>query len=496
MWRAIVPAVALLLASVGPGAAQDGSPGWGSERFDGVTVNVVTFTGPPIAEPLQRYGPEWGALTGGQVNVTTFPFSDLYQRALTDVATGTNSFQLLTLAAPWLGDFAAGGYIEDITDRIAGSPELAWEDVAPFFREYVATYGGRVYGVPIDGDFVMVYYRTDLLDQDGVSPPATWDEYLEIARQYHGQDLDGDGSPDYGSCLPKARAGVGTWHFNGVFTSFVQTEGTSQGAFFGDNMTPLVNNEAMGAALDFWMASTEVGPPDEINLDQQAARDMFVAGRCALAIDWGDMGVLAIDPATSKVIDKVGATMMPGSPSVLDRETGTLVPCDESLCPHAIDGINRAPFGAFGGWAGVINAAADERTRDAAYSFITYVSAPERSNRDVTVGVTGMNPYRTSQLESLQPWLDSGFSEAAAESYLGAIEESLASPNFVLDLRVAQANQYTNVLQDQAIAQFLAGELTKEQAMQQIFDAWEELTNQIGRESQAEAYAASLGVQP
>src|SRR5947207_9470000 len=33
----------------------------GGMMFDGVTVNILTFTGPQIAEPLQRHGPEFTA---------------------------------------------------------------------------------------------------------------------------------------------------------------------------------------------------------------------------------------------------------------------------------------------------------------------------------------------------------------------------------------------------------------------------------------------------
>jgi multiple sugar transport system substrate-binding protein len=39
-------------------------------------------------------------------------------------------------------------------------------------------------------------------------------------------------------------------------------------------------------------------------------------------MDWGDIGSLAIDPANSTVIDKVGAIILPGSTQVLDRATG------------------------------------------------------------------------------------------------------------------------------------------------------------------------------
>ncbi len=490
-WLGVLPAVALVVGATGA-AAQSPAAG----EYDGVTVNVVTFSGPPIAEPLERYAPEFEAATGAKINITKYPFSDLYQKALTDVASGTNSFQLMTLAAPWVADFASAGYAADLTDKIANDPDIAWDDVMPFFRDIVAQYAGKVVGVPIDGDFTMTYYRTDILGADGVEPPKTWDEYLKIAEKYDGKDLNGDGVPDYGSCISKARSGVGTWLFNGVLSSFVQTMGTNQGTFFGDNMTPLINNEAMGAALDFWKASMEFGPPDENNLDQQGGRDMFTSGRCALAIDWGDTGVLAIDPATSKVIDKVGAVQMPGSTKVLDRATGKLVPCDATLCPYAIDGVNHSPFAAFGGWSAVVNAAADAKTQAAAYDFASYVSNPTRSNIDVTHGVTGMNPYRLSQFgDNMANWVAAGFSEAAATDYLGAMKDSLDNPNMAVDLRILQSNNYTNVAEDQAISQFLAGELTKEEAMQQLFDKWQELTDSTGRDAQAAAYAASLGVQ-
>ena len=38
-----------------------------AEDFHGVTVNVMTFVGPQIAEPLQRRAPEFEKLTGAPV---------------------------------------------------------------------------------------------------------------------------------------------------------------------------------------------------------------------------------------------------------------------------------------------------------------------------------------------------------------------------------------------------------------------------------------------
>jgi multiple sugar transport system substrate-binding protein len=463
--------------------------------YEGVEVNVLTFTGPQIAEPLQRRGPDFTALTGAKINVIIVPFSDLYMSILTDMATETNAYDAWVFAPQWMADYVGPGYVEDLTDRVAADEALEWEDIAPFFRDFSATYGGRIYTIPLDGDFHMVYYRTDLLEEAGLEPPATWDDYLEIAAYFHGKDLNGDGDPDYGSCISKKRGAQAYWWITSVAAPFIQSKGTSQGTFFDtETMEPLVNNEAFAAALDIYAESTKYGPPDELVLDVGDTRSLFTAGRCALTLDWGDVGTLAIDPETSVVMDKTGAVITPGSTRVLDWETGKLVDCDAATCPYAIAGVNHAPFASFGGWSGGISAAADPIVKDAAYDFFSYMCQPAQSNVDVTIGASGYNPYRTSQFLNRQQWVKAGMSPAAASDYLGAIEASLASPNMVLDLRVPQNARYQQVVLDTAISQFVAGEITRDECMKQIYDGWEEITEELGREEQLEAYRGTLGV--
>ena len=498
-WAAYIAVVSLLVAACGGGGGDDEpqtTPGTGPDRHKGVEVTVLTFTGPQIAEPLQRRAPDFGRLTGATIKVVTVPFADLYDKILTDLATGTNSYDAFVFDPQWMGDFVPPGYLEDITDRVKGDQALKWDDIAPFFRDFSASYKGRTYTIPLDGDFQMVYYRSDLLKKDGLKPPATWDEYLSIAKRYHGEDLNSDGKADYGSCIAKKRAAQSYWMSWSVAGAYLQAEGTSQGAFFDANtMKPLVNNQAVAAALDVYKQTTQYGPADELNLDVGDTRGLFTSGRCALSADWGDIGTLAIDPKTSTVQDKTGAVILPGSRKVLDRASGQLVDCDATRCPHAIDGVNHAPFAAFGGWSGAINAAVDQKVKDAAYDFLSYMSAPAQSNVDVTLGKTGFNPYRTSQFEDTELWVKAGMSKEAAENYLGAIRTSLQSPNMILDLRIPKSAQYQGVVLDTAVAQFLAGEITRDQAMQQIEQGWEKITNDEGREEQKAAYADSLNIQ-
>ena len=456
----------------------------------------MTFTGPQIAEPLQRRAPDFNKLTGANVQVITVPFSDLYQKILTDFATKTNSYDAIVFAPQWMGDYVPAGYLEDLSTRVTADAALQWNDIAPFFRDFSATYQGKVYSVPLDGDFQMVYYRSDILAKDGVKPPETWDDYINIAKQYQGKDLNGDGKPDYGSCVAMKRSAQSYWLFISVASAYLQSQGTAQGAFFDTaNMQPLFGpNEGMLKALDTYKTMSTIGPPDQLNLDVGDTRGLFTSGRCALSADWGDIGPLAVDPATSKVQDKVGAVILPGSKQVLDRKTGKLVACDATTCPYATNGINHAPFAAFGGWAGSINKAADAKVKNAAFAFLSYMSQPAQSSVDVTLGKTGFNPYRNIHFTDLTPWKASGMSEAAANNYLGAIKASLSSPNMVLDLRIPQNAFYEGTALDTALAQFLAGEITRDATAKQISDQWNKKTDEIGRDAALTAYKATLGV--
>ncbi|HZT19630.1 MAG TPA: extracellular solute-binding protein [Dongiaceae bacterium] len=488
--KGILLAAGLALGVCGAGVPREAGAG----QFDGVTVNIMTFTGPQIAEPLQRRAPDFQKLTGAKINVITVPFSDLYQKLLTDWAGGTNSIDAAVFAPQWMVDYVTPGYLEDLTARIDSDKDIQEDDVAPFFRDFSQKFAGKKYMVTLDGDFQMVYYRTDVLQKLGKQPPRTWADYLDIAKAAHGTDMNGDGKGDYGSCISKKRNAQAYWAIFSIAAGYLQSEGTKQGTFFDTaNMQPLTSTEGFRKALEVYQETTKYGPPDEINLDVGDTRKLFVSGQCALSIDWGDIGTLAIDPAESKVQDKVGAVILPGSTEVVDRSTGKLVACDSKTCPYAIDGVNHAPYAAFGGWGGGINAHADPKVKDAAFAFLAYMTEPAQSNVDVTIGKTGFNPYRVSQFKNLDQWLKAGMSEAAAKNYLGAIEQSLNSPNMVLDLRIPQNQRYQQVVLDTSVARMLAGELTIDATMKAITDGWNEITDEIGRDSQLAAYKATLG---
>jgi multiple sugar transport system substrate-binding protein len=463
-------------------------------EFDGITVKVMTRPGKVIAQRLIDRGVEFEQMTGAKVEVAEVPFAELFQKIQTDWTTGTNSIDVGVFAAGWGVELAAAGLLEDLTPYVEKDTKLDPMDIAPYFREFLQKIGGKTMMLAVDGDFQMVYYRRDVLEAAGLAPPKTWEDYLAVAAAIHGKDMNGDGEPDYGSCIFKKRNAQSYFAIQTVAAPYVQTQGTAQGIHFdAETMKPIINNEAWKKAFEIYKETGKYGPPEELNYDIGDTRGLFKAGRCGLLIEWGDPGPMQIEPDATAVNGKLFAIAALGSREVLDRTTGKLVPVTPETAPYAIDGINYAPFAAFGGWAGAVNAKSDPKVKAAAYAFLSYMNQAAQSNVDVTIGWTGYNAYRNSQLDNTDLWVKAGFSQELAENYLGAIKAALNNPNMVSDFKIPGAQAYSGVVLDRELARYLAGEITVEEALANIEAGWEEITEDFGREEQKAALALALG---
>jgi multiple sugar transport system substrate-binding protein len=63
----------------------------------------------------------------------------------------------------------------------------------------------------------------------------------------------------------------------------------------------------------------------------------------------------------------------------------------------------------------------------------------------------------------------------------------------ILDLRIPQNQRYQQVVLDEAISRFLAGEIDKDATVKAVQDGWTELNEEIGTEEQLEFYKATIG---
>lgn len=472
-----------LVLSIAPATAQG--------QFAGQTVVVVTQTGRSIGGPVEDHAPEWEAATGGTVELQQFAFGELFEKMITAFETGSIDYDVLIFPADWAGDFMAPGYLEPIPDEIFEAIEP--DDIIPLYADRITAWGETRYALPYDGDSHMLYYRKDLFANEEyaaafeaeygypLAEPETWSQYYDIAEFFNGMEVEtaGEVAPIYGVAEAQRRDAQSYWVFLSHAAGYGKVPGNPCFFFSCEDMTPQVNNPGWVQALEDYIHSRELGPPEMINWDVADTRIHFPAGVSVFNIDWGDVGTISIDPTRSVVVGDVGFAPLPGGDRYWDYEAGEWV-----------EEPNRAPFIAFGGW--IIGVAADSDVLEAALDFAAFMARPELVRQLAVQPDTGINPARYSQLEDIAPWVEAGFDEESAQDYLDAILTGINHPNAVLDLRITGSAEYLQTL-DVEISRAVTGEISAQEALDNVAAAWDEITDRLGRESQLEQYRSAVG---
>lgn len=494
--RLLAPAALLSILALTSVQAQD-------LPFTGQTVVVVTQAGSAIGGPVDTYRGEWEAATGGTVELQQFAFGELYEKIITALETGSGEFDMLIYASDWSGDIMGGGYVVPIPEEI--QTQVDWEDILPLYRERIADWGGTTYALPFDGDSHMMYYRRDLVNPESeyaeefestygyvLDEPQTWNQYRDIAEFFNGREVDTAGvvAPISGVAEAQRRDAQSYWFLMSRAAGYAHVPGDPCFYFSceGDApMTPRVNNPGWVRGLQDWIDISAFGAPDMINFDVTNVRAVFPAGQSVFGLDWGDVGPISVDPNVSVVNGLTGFGTLPGGEEYWDYNAND----GEGAWVEAEGGVNKAPFIAFGGW--IISVVADSTEQEAALDFAAYMAGKDLAGTLAVTGGTGVNPLRQSQFDNLDLWTGAGFAEEDAVDYLDAVQATITDPNAVLDLRIPGAAEYFSTL-DAEIARALSGELTAQEALDNVAEQWDAITERIGRDSQLELYRASLGI--
>jgi multiple sugar transport system substrate-binding protein len=219
----------------------------------------------------------------------------------------------------------------------------------------------------------------------------------------------------------------------------------------------------------------------------------MVAGESALAIDWGDIGVLSLDPKTSKIKGECGFGQVPGANTVWDRQSQAWVDATWSTTmDHTGKPINVIPMLSFGGWCGFIVKTAS--SVPAAFDFLKYINSPEISIQDIAAPMdTGFNPYRSSAMTNIAAWVAAGFTASDAQAYLKAITLNVSDPNAMVDLKIPGSAQYTEAI-DINTTEAIAKQISPADALKNMYDQWQKITDSFGRDKQKAAYHAMMNI--
>jgi multiple sugar transport system substrate-binding protein len=325
------------------GAALLGVSGCGSEQGGGAEEVVFSFFPDPsgsVQVLIDRFNEENEG--GVQVRLREMPADSgqHFDQLNTEFQSGEINIDVIGGDVIWPAQFAANGFIADLSDRFTEDERGAFLP-APVEAN---TYEGRIYGVPWYTDAGMLYYRRDLLEEAGFSePPGTWDELKEQARTVQEQ-----AGTQYGYVFQGAE-------YEGGVVNALEYIWTSGGDVLeGNDQVVIDSPEARrGLELQRSMISEGVAPEGVSQYKEQESATLFLSGEAVFMRNVPRMYALASDPAESNIDpEQIGIAAL----------------------PVAEEGLQT--YSSLGGWNLFMNANA--RDPDAAYEFIRFMSDPEQ----------------------------------------------------------------------------------------------------------------------
>lgn len=461
---ASVGTAAGLLAGKAAVRAQDSTPAVGSvanlgKNFGGATIRIATIA-EYYAHAFRMFQDQVEQELGVTLSIEVVPAADLYARNMQDYVGGSTSYDVAFFLPYQLPDYAA--HLDPIGDLMAQyGLDSQLDDILPAFRNFYTTWDGKHMTVPFDGDHHLMLYNKDAFEnadlqakfesENGypLAVPETYDQYLQMAKFFHENPWRTDGGTGYGAAEGYLEP---AWWFENRLAS-------SGAVYFDEEMNPLINTPNAIMAAQNLIDLAPYNPPGSNTFGYQEVENAIAQGDVALSINWSSAFRTSMDPNKSKVVGRIGTAVTPGF--MVNDE---LVRHD-ALCTGWVLGVpTYAP------------------NKEASTYVAWFYSQPEVLTAHILDPNTGVDAYRLSSIQ------DPAFAEKYGEDFVQTIEDSI-TVGFP-DLQVPNAFEYYTSLNSQ-LREAATGGKSVEDAMNQVATEWNEITDRMGREAQAEAWNKS-----
>jgi len=296
-------------AATGALALTGMSPAWADiawKKYAGTKLEVILAKG-PRGDNLQKYIKEFSELSGIEVESEQIPEQQQRQKVVIELASGKPSFDVIHLSyhvqkrqfekAGWLADMS--GYLKDPN---LTPPDLVESDFSAAGLQYARNDKGQMLSLPWSVDYFILYYNKELFQKKGVEVPKTLDE-MAVAAEKLTDPKDGI----FGF------VGRGLRNANmAMWSNFYLNYG---GEFLDAKGNILTDGpEAVEATKLYQRLLTKSAPPGVAGFNWMESMASFTQGRSAMWNDADGWAPPLEDPNASRVVGKVGYTVVPAGP--------------------------------------------------------------------------------------------------------------------------------------------------------------------------------------
>ena len=274
------------------------------KKYAGTKLEVMLAKG-PRGDNLQKNIKEFTELTGIQVELEQIPEQQQRQKAVIELASGKPSFDVIHLSYHvQKRQFEKGGWLADISgymkDPTLTAPDLVESDFSAAGLQYAKNDKGQMLSLPWSVDYFILYYNKELFQKKGVAVPKTFDEMVAAAEKLTDAK---DGTFGFvGRGLRNANMTLWTNFFLNYGGEFLDAK--------GNILTD--GPEAVEATKLYQTLLTKVAPPGVAGFNWMELMASFTQGRSAMWIDGVGWAPPLEDPTASRIVGKVGYTVVPG----------------------------------------------------------------------------------------------------------------------------------------------------------------------------------------
>jgi multiple sugar transport system substrate-binding protein len=276
------------------------------KKYAGTKLEVILAKG-PRGDNLQKNIKEFTDLTGIQVESEQIPEQQQRQKAVIELASGKPSFDVVHLSYHvQKRQFEKAGWLADITgfmkDPSLTAPDLVESDFSAAGLSYAKNDKGQMLSLPWSVDYFILYYNKEVFEKKGVSVPKTLDEMNALAEKLTDEKAGFYGYVGRG--LKNANMTLWTNYYLNYGGEFLD----SKGNILTDGP------EAIEATKSYDRSMGKSAPPGSAGFNWMEALAAFAQGRAAMWIDGVGWAPGAENPNSSRIVGKVGYTMVPAGP--------------------------------------------------------------------------------------------------------------------------------------------------------------------------------------
>jgi ABC-type glycerol-3-phosphate transport system substrate-binding protein len=434
------------------------------------TINVLIVGDPKIGAVIQRH---WQARTESElkftnVNVENFRNNESEHLAGHDVA---------IYPSGQLANMATNDWISPLSDGTMNSKEFGRQSIFNMERNAAVSWGRKIWAVSLGTPRYVLMFDKTRLEQLGISPPTNRSELVSMV------DLLRNSQEDPTAIFLEPTSGH--WASYSLLTraaDYVVSPGRYSTVFDIDTGDSLIARPAFVRALTEMKASWDTRGDDATHLDPSAVVQQLAVGKAIAGFSWPH--AIGLD---AKFDDDVFANLhivaVPTSRQWFE-------PFHQRWEDRPEYSSQRVPLVGHAGFLASVTS--QTKKKSLANRFLIWLGSKEISEL--------VSPYsseggltRPSQSAVTQLWLGNQWTAEARDNYGQIVASENEQVVWLSAFRIPRRERYLEVL-DQAIRDTLEGKQSPEQALTDVAQKWNQITDEFGRDKMKSALRKELGL--